>query len=87
MAFTYLGDLSTDLDKVRFNIGDTVASSGPKPASGNFTDAELGGLITSEGSWEKATAALKTVLEKYPQGEYTRRAAELLDSLAARNEF
>jgi len=57
MAFTYLGTLATDRDKVRFYIGDTVENSGPKPASGNFTDAEVDGLVTTEGSWQKAVAA------------------------------
>ncbi len=56
MAFTYAGTLSTDLDKVRFYIGDTVSSAGPKPSDGNFTDAELSGLITAEGSWQRAVA-------------------------------
>ena len=54
MAFTYLGTLSNDLDKVRFFIGDTVENSGPKPSGGNYTDAELTGLITTAGSWQQA---------------------------------
>jgi hypothetical protein len=62
MTFTYVGDLSTDLDKVRFHIGDTVENAGPKPSSGNFTDEELGGVITSEGSWQRAVAAVLDVL-------------------------
>lgn len=57
MAFTYLGDLSTDLDKVRFYLQDTVSGSGPKPSDGNFTDAELEALVTTEGSWQRAVAA------------------------------
>ena len=56
MAFTYYGDRSTDLDKVRFNIGDTVSGSGPLPSSGNFTDAELSALISEAGSVDAATA-------------------------------
>lgn len=57
MTVTYVGDLSTDLDCVRFYLGDMVASSGPRPSDANFTDAELNGLITLEGSWQKAVAA------------------------------
>lgn len=57
MAFTYVDTLATDRDRVRFNISDTVESSGPKPSGGNFSDNEIAGLITSEGNWEKATAA------------------------------
>lgn len=57
MAFTYNGTLTTSLDCVRFYIQDTVSAAGPKPSDANFTDAELGGLITLEGSWERAVAA------------------------------
>jgi len=56
-GFTYIGDLSTDLDKVRFYIGDTDAGDGPLPEDANFSDNELDGLITSEGSWQRAVAA------------------------------
>lgn len=62
MTFTYVGDLSTSLDKVRFYIGDTDDSSGSKPDSSAFTDEELGGLITAEGTWQKAVAASFEVL-------------------------
>lgn len=57
MAFTYSGTLATDLDKVRFYLQDTVSGSGPKPGDGNFTNAELTGLITAEGTWQRAVAA------------------------------
>jgi len=57
MAITYIGDLSTDRDKVRFYLQDTVEASGPKPSEGNFTDAEVDGLINLEGSWQRAVAA------------------------------
>lgn len=57
MAFTYVGDLSTSRDKVRFYLQDIVSGSGPKPSDGNFTDAEIDGLVTAEGSWQRAVAA------------------------------
>ena len=57
MAITYTGDLGTSLDKVRFYLGDKTDGAGPLPADANFSDAELGGLITAEGSWQKAVAA------------------------------
>ena len=57
MTVTYIGDLSTDRDKVRFYLQDTVEGSGPKPSEGNFTDAEVDGLISLEGSWQRAVAA------------------------------
>jgi len=57
MTVTYLGDLSTDTDKVRFFIGDKVEDAGPRPSGGNFTDEEIGALVTTEGTWEAAVAA------------------------------
>lgn len=57
MAFNYVGDLGTDLDRVRFYLQDTVENSGPKPSDGNFTDEEIGGLVDTEGSWQRAVAA------------------------------
>ena len=62
MAITYLGTYATDLDKVRENIRDTVDSAGPRPADANFTDAVINGIITDEGSWQRATAALFEML-------------------------
>lgn len=63
MAFTYIGDLSTDLDKIRFRIQDTVENSGPKPLNGNFTDEEINGLLTIEGTVGRTEAALYETLE------------------------
>jgi len=57
MTFTYTDTLLTDRDKVRFHLGDTTENSGPKPAGANFTDEEIAGLVTSEGSWQRAVAA------------------------------
>jgi len=55
--FTYRSDLTTDLDRVRFAIQDTTESAGPKPAGANFDDEELTGLVTLEGTWQRAVAA------------------------------
>lgn len=70
MAFTYLGDLSTTRDQVRFYLQDTAENSGPKPSDANFSDAEIDGLLTSEGSWQKAVAAgfetLASAWRRYP---------------------
>jgi hypothetical protein len=57
MAFTYTGTLDSDLERVRFYVGDTVSGNGPRPNDLNFTDAELAGLISTEGSWQRAIAA------------------------------
>lgn len=62
MTFTYLGTLTTDLDKVRFYIADRAVGSGPRPGAGNFTDEEIAGLIAIEGSWQRTIAALFEVL-------------------------
>ena len=57
MTVTYSEALSTDRDKVRFHLGDVTESSGPRPSDGNFTDAEIAGIVTAEGSWQRAVAA------------------------------
>ena len=57
MAFTYTDTLSANRDKVRFYLQDTTYGAGPKPADANFTDEELDGLVTLEGSWQRAVAA------------------------------
>lgn len=62
MTFTYAGTLATDLDFIRFKIGDTVSGSGVKPNSGNFTDEEITGLLAIEGTKERTVAALYETL-------------------------
>jgi len=57
MAFTYSDSLATNRDLIRFSMGDVVESAGPRPADGNFTDAEVDGLLTAGGSWQRAVAA------------------------------
>lgn len=57
MAFTYLGTLATDRDKVRFHLGDTVEDTGPFPGDSNLTDAEIDGMVDDEGTWQRAVAA------------------------------
>lgn len=69
-SFTYDAALATDRDRMRFYLQDTVYRSGPKPADVNFTDGELAGLLTIEGSWQRAVAAgfetLAAAWRKYP---------------------
>ena len=57
MAFTYNDALATDRDRVRFALGDVTLNAGPRPADGNFSDAEIAGLVTLEGSWQRAVGA------------------------------
>lgn len=58
MTFTYIGDLSTDLDEIRFRITDTVSGAGVKPDGSNFTDEEINGLKTIEGGVNRTIAGL-----------------------------
>lgn len=67
MAFTY--NLSTDVGKVRLEIGDTVDSStvagaGVKPSGDNFSDEEVQYFLTQEGSKMKAVAAAAETLSR-----------------------
>jgi hypothetical protein len=62
MAFTYLGDLSTNRDKVRFFIGDKVPNGGPRPGDGNYTDAEIDGALAVADSWHETVADLLDTL-------------------------
>lgn len=57
MTFTYNGDLATDLDYIRFKVGDTTSGSGVKPRGGNFTDEEINGLLSIEGDNTNRTIA------------------------------
>ena len=65
MALTYVGDLSTNLDKVRFHIGDTAASAGPLPSAGNFTDAELNGLLSGSTVNKAVSAAMAAIASRW----------------------
>lgn len=49
--------LSTDIGKVRLEIGDTVEDKGPRPNGANLTDDELQYWITREGHVMRAVAA------------------------------
>lgn len=70
MAFTYLGTLANNRDRVRFHVGDVTENSGPRPSDGNFSDAEVDALISDEGTWQRAVAScferLAAEWTKYP---------------------
>ncbi len=55
MAFTY--DLTTNRGKVRLNIGDTVANSGPRPDKRNYSDDEIDHFISTETAGNTAATA------------------------------
>lgn len=62
MTFTYNADVSTDRDKVRLAVFDTVENEGPLPTGTNFTDAEIDAFLDQESSWQRAVArALETL--------------------------
>lgn len=58
MAFTYIGDLSTDLDVIRFEIGDTIEDAGIKPNNANYSDEEINGILAIEETAGRAIARL-----------------------------
>lgn len=62
MSFTYDQTLASNADRVRFYVQDTTVNSGPKPGSANFQDQEIDAVITAEGTWQRAVAALFEVL-------------------------
>lgn len=62
MSFTYDPTLPTDTDRVRFYIQDVTASAGPKPDSSNFANAEIAAVISAEGTWQRAVAAMLEIL-------------------------
>lgn len=60
MAFSYV--LSTDVGKVRLEIGDTTAGAGVRPDGTNLTDAEVEYFLAQEGSVGRAVARACEVL-------------------------
>lgn len=75
MTFTFKLDLSTDLAKVRFHIGDTVTE-------GHYlVDETINALITSEGSVGGASiACLKYIITQLSSPDFK------LDWLSVSNE-
>ena len=55
MAFTY--DLSTNVGKIRLELGDTIQNSGIRPNNGNLSDEELQYWVSREGHVMRAVAA------------------------------
>lgn len=87
MTFTYTGDLSTNLDKVRFEIGDRVSGTGPRPDGTNFTDAEAGAVITLEGSWQGAVVhLLETLANEWATAAGSVRMADYSEDYTNRAE-
>jgi len=62
MTHTYSDALSSDRDKIRFRIGDTVQGAGPRPDRRNFSDNEIAFVLSDEGGVTAAIAHLFEVL-------------------------
>jgi hypothetical protein len=62
MKVTYTGKLDTDLDKVRFEIGDVRIGRGPRIDGENFVDDEINAILATEGGWGRTAARLCEVL-------------------------
>jgi hypothetical protein len=57
MSLPFAYDPTTDLGKVRLEIGDTDQGEGVKPSGGNYSDEELQVWLTREGNVMRAAAA------------------------------
>lgn len=57
MAFSYDPSLTTDLDKIRRAINDTVENVGALPNKRNFADEEIVAIRQQEDDWRLAVAA------------------------------
>lgn len=61
MAFSYKSEETSEVHKVRGQIGDSVEKQGPRPGNDgtsgtNFSDAVITATITQEKSWQRAVA-------------------------------
>lgn len=66
MAFTWVGDLSTDLDLVRFHIGDTDENGAW------LQDETINALLTAEGSVGGAVVAcLRYIITQLSQPDFS----------------
>lgn len=81
MTFTYVGTLATDLDKVRFEIGDRIPGVGLRPDGSNFIDEEINAVVSAEGTWGRGAARLCEVLAN----EWTNEAGSQRDGDQSRD--
>jgi hypothetical protein len=74
MTFTYSdASISTDLAKVRLEVGDTTQNSGPRPGGSNYSDAEINYFLDQETTVGRAAARAFEVLA----AEWSRYAGSL----------
>lgn len=66
MSFSY--DITNDIGKVRFELGDDTAGQGLKPDGSNFSDEEIQAVLNREHSVMRAVAGLcETLATRYTQ--------------------
>lgn len=87
MTFSYDDTIATNRDKVRFWLSDTVEDAGPLPESKNFSDAEIDGLLTEEGSWQRAVAGAleRLAIEWFQHPSYSADNFNISNSHVGRN--
>lgn len=69
----------TDLQRVRLYIQDDLVSttSGILPGNAHFTDAEIGEMIATTGSWKSAIPlALRTAASAYSRKAHSNRISD-----------
>lgn len=74
MSFTYSDLLTTDFERVRFEIGDTEPNNGPRPMRKNFTDSQISYFLSAEdgrlnGAIARAFEVLAGEWGSYAQSE------------------
>lgn len=80
MTFTYVGDLATTLDKVRFEFGDTDS------ANAKFTDEEINYVISVEYSILNSVARLCEIYSTKCADASSRTMGPLRVELSARSK-
>lgn len=56
--FTYDTSLTSNVHRVRFHIGDTDPDNGPRPNNAIYSDQEIAAVLSYEGTWQRAVAAM-----------------------------
>jgi len=84
MSFTY--DLTTDIGKIRLEIGDasSVTGEGIKPSGDNFTDEELQTFLDAAGTWPRAAVrALRVAATMYAKRATIVRVGDVSENMRA----
>jgi hypothetical protein len=60
--FTYDPTQPTDLDRIRFHVGDTMLGYGVKPNGANLENEEITAVLLVEETWQRAVAGVFEML-------------------------